>query len=371
MDEQVYWLWLQHAFGVGSSKPMSIARRFENLEEFYEGGDRLWYQFAFISQGEIETLKSFDLDNAEAQIDYCERIGQSVIAYSDDMYPERLRNIDNPPCVLYVKGEMPSFDDRLTISVVGSRKAGDGAMRMTDKICRELSNEGVLVVSGGALGIDSAAHRGALKGTSPTAAILPCGLDFPYLMQNQNLRMKILEKGGALISEHPVNSAVYKGNFAVRNRIISALCNGLLVAEAATKSGTMLTVAHATKQNKDIFVFPGDPSSPTTTGSNRLILDGAQPVLEVKDILDEYKHLVSKEKISRMSVRVEKDERIIKLAVSQNAELLYTVLTKEPMHVTQLCVLSDLKPSQVMAAITELELMGYIKTYSGQRCSLI
>lgn len=370
MDEQVYWLWLQHAFGVGSAKPISIARRFDSLEEFYKGKERLWYQFQFISEGEMGALKSFTANDAQAQIEYCGKIGHNVIAYCDDLYPAKLRNIEIPPAVLFVKGELPKFDEHLTISVVGSRKASDGAIKLTEKISRELSNEGTIVVSGGAIGIDTASHKGAMSGTSPTVAVLPCSLDYPYLMQNQNLRTKIVEKGGALLSEHPVNSAVYKGNFAIRNRVIAGLCNGLLVSEAAAKSGTMLTVAHATKQNKDIFVFPGDVNSPTTSGSNRLILDGAIPVLEVRDILDEYKYLISKENKTKNLLKAENSDKTVPTGLSQNADMLYTVLTSEPVHVSALCELTNLKISKVLAAITELELMGYIKTYSGQRCSL-
>ncbi|MFI3325169.1 MAG: DNA-processing protein DprA [Clostridia bacterium] len=369
VEERVYWLWLQHAFGAGSTKPASIARRYESIEAFYK--EKRWNQFDFISDSELNALKSYTLDYAQAQIEYCEKMGQTVISYGDYNYPDKLRHIENPPSVLFVKGTLPDFDDNLTISIVGSRKASSGALMLTEKISRELSIEGTVVVSGGALGVDTAAHKGAMKGTSPTVAILPCSLDFPYLMQNQKLRNQIIETGGALISEYPVNSAVYKGNFVIRNRIISGLCNGLLVSEAAVKSGTMITVAHATRQNKDIFAFPGDVNSLTSSGSNKLIVDGATPVLDVKDILDGYKCLTKGKNNAVNLVKDDNTEKITNLGLSKNAQMIYTVLTKTPVHVTTICEITDLKISKVLASITELELMGYIKTYSGQRCSLI
>ncbi len=364
-----YWVWLQHAFGAGSAKPVAIGRRFHDLEEFYKGGKALWRQFSFIKESEIEALSAFSKENAEDLINYSERMDARVIAYDDVDYPEKLKQIDNPPAVLYASGNFPDFDENLVVSVVGARKASTGAVKMTENICYELSQAGAIVVSGGALGIDGAAHRGALKGLSPTCAMLACGIGFPYLMQNQSLRNKIKEKGGALITEYPVNSGVNKGNFVIRNRIISALCNGLLVSECAVKGGTMLTVNHALKQNKDVFAFPGDINNPMAEGSNRLIRDGAVPVLEVRDILDEYTHILRKPK--------EKTDDFVELktkspiGLSKSALDVYNVLGKEPVHVSFICESTGLKVSQVLAAITELELTDNAKTYSGQRCSLI
>ncbi len=371
ISEKAFWLWLQHGFGAGSVKPVSVGRRFDDIGEFFEGGKTLWAQFDFIRDREIEALSGFSPQDAMAQIEYCEKIGQKIYTYVDDEYPEKLRNISCPPAVLFVKGQMPDFDNILTISVVGSRKANESAVKMTELISYELSKEGVIVVSGGALGIDTAAHKGAMRAFAPTAALLACGIDYPYLMQNARMRNSIVEKGGALISEYPMNMPVNKGNFVVRNRIVSGLCNGLLVSQSAEKGGTMLTVKHAVDQNKDLFAFMGDTADPNSVGSNRLIRDGAVPVFSVNDILDEYKHLAEKRigKKDILDMIVESDPDVPK-GISTAAAVVFGVLKKEPVHVSYICEMTGLKISQVLAAVTELELTDNAKTYSGQRCSL-
>ncbi len=367
-DDRVYWLWLQHAFGAGSDKPVSIYRRFNSLEEFHQGGKSLWSSFDFISDKNLSALSTYSLKHAEAQLEYVLKAEQNVICYTDEDYPEKLRNIDTPPCVLYYKGEIPTYDNVLTIAVVGSRQAEKNFVEVTDRICYELSKQGVMIVSGGALGIDTAAHRGSLKATGVNTCVLACGLDYPYLMENLNLRNQILDKGGCLITEYPINTGVHKGTFAVRNRIMSALSDGLLVVCAKKKSGTMLTVAHATKQNKDIFAVPGDISNPYSEGTNLLIRDGAVPVLDHSDILGNYP---SYNRISTTEYDILKStNRRDASLLSENSRTVYSHISSKPIHVSALCERTGLKISQIQACITELELLDYIKTHAGQRCSL-
>ncbi len=365
LDQRAYWVWLQHAFPIGSEKPISIGRRFDDLEEFYKGGKNLWYDFEFIKDMDVKALESFTPENAMAQIEYCESCGQEVITYGDYLYPEKLMTIPNPPAVLYVKGEIPDFDTRLTISVVGTRKASDTAISITEKISNELSNEGAIVVSGGALGIDTASHKGALLGKNPTVAVLACGLDYPYLMQNQSLREKIVENAGALITEYPINTAVNKGSFLIRNRIIAGLCDGLLVSECGNKGGTMITVKHAIEQNKQVFAFPAQVGNDSTQGTNKLIQDGAIPVLEVKDILGEFSDKYIKE--SQVKKENLGKEENFPQGLSKNAIMIYTIMDKEKLQLNQIAEKTGLRISQVLSAVTELELEGYIKSYSGQR----
>ena len=368
-DERVYWLWLQHAFGAGSIKPISVYKRYNNLEEFYKGGKSLWSRFDFISDKNLASLESYSLIQAEAGLEYAYKSDQNVYTYSCDDYPMKLKNIDVPPVVLYVKGDMPDFDNVLTISVVGSRGADRNAIETTQNLCYELSKKGVIIVSGGAIGIDSAAHIGSLRGTGINGLVLPCGLDYPYLMDNLSMRNQILVRGGCLMTEYPVNTPVYKGSFVVRNRIMSALGNALLVVRAKDRSGTMITVAHATKQNKDIFALPGDINDPFAKGTNKLISDGATPVLSVNDILNQYPNY---SKVATQTyISGEKDVRKDSTILSKTAQTVYSHITISPVHISTLCDKTGFKASQVQAAITELELYDYITTYSGQRCSLV
>lgn len=367
-EQRVYWAWLQHAFGAGSQKPISIARRYPDLAEFFEGGARIWIRHDFLTQKDLTALNEFPPSQAEAQIEFCEKLDQRVIAYCDDDYPEKLKQIDAPPAVLYVKGDICQFDNNLTISVVGSRNADKKAIEFTEYLCYELSKEGVIIVSGGALGIDAAAHRGAMRGFTPTACILACSGDYPYLIKNQSLRNNIVEKEGCLISEYPATTPVQRGSFSVRNRIMSGICNGLLVVKAKNKSGTMLTVAHATRQNKDIFAIPGDVSDEYSQGTNLLIQDGATPVLKVEDILDQYANVYQVRKPS-LKERLKKGRNNPEI-LSDNAKMVYNILDSKPMHVSIICANTGLKVSRALSAVTELELLGYVTTYSGQRCSL-
>ncbi|MFI3207379.1 MAG: DNA-processing protein DprA [Clostridia bacterium] len=367
-DTRVYWLWLHHAFGAGSNKPLSIFRRFNSLQEFYEGGRKLWSQFDFISEKNLFTLESYTLEKAQAQLEFCTKLDQEVYCYECFDYPEKLKNIDTPPSVFFAKGTLPDFDNVLTITVVGSRKTSKDIIELTQNFCYELSKNGAIIVSGGAIGIDSAAHTGSLRATGVNACVLPCGLDSPYLMENMAMRQQIVYKGGCMISEYPSNTPVYKGAFQVRNRLMSALGNGLLVMRAAKRSGTMITVAHATNQNKDIFAVPGNISDPTAKGTNELIRDGAVPVLAVRDILDAYPNYqkIKTKTFDTMSDTIRKDCTIL----SPNALEVYKFMSINPTHISKLCEFTKLKTSQVQAAITELEMLDYIDTFAGQRCSL-
>ena len=186
-------------------------------------------------------MSAYGVREAEAALDYCLRLGQQVYTPDTPGYPDLLREIYNPPAVLYVRGTLPDASGDVAIGVVGTRKAGKAGLRAAREISYELAQEGAAVISGGALGIDSEAHRGAIDGRGRTVAVLPCGLDYPYLMDNANLRREILDSGGALVTEYPMQTPVQRGAFQTRNRLISGMAHGVLVAEAPKKSGALIT----------------------------------------------------------------------------------------------------------------------------------
>ncbi len=377
MEADIYWMWLQRAFGPGSPKPFYIYNRFKNLEEFYKEGIALWSSMSFINGKELAVLKTFSPQNAEDEIEYTEKLGHYIITPYSRNYPELLMNIENPPAVLYVKGELPNFEESVGITIVGTRKPSKEAEIFTKSIAYELSLEGVNVISGGALGVDAAAHRGAINGTTPTVCVLACGIDYPYLMENQMLRERIVAQGGALISEYPVNTAVNKGSFLIRNRLMSGFSRGTLVVECSLKSGTMITVKHATAQNRDVFAVPGDENNLMASGPNSLISDGAKPVNCARDILEEYEHIIkNKRRVAAAPVLKDKDSHVfniqseIKDKLSVDAINVLSFLEREPMHISILAESTNLRPSKILAVVTELEIYGLIKTYSGQRYSL-
>lgn len=376
MDKRAYWVWLQHSFQPGSSKPRAIYNRFNDLEKFYKEGIKLWSTLSFVTEKDLTTMGSFTVQQAEAALEYAEKMGQQVITPECEEYPANLWNIPDPPAVLYVKGTMPDMDNTLVIGMVGSRKAKDSVFNTAEKIAYELSTAGTVIVSGGAVGVDAASHRGAMMSMGPTVAVLGCGLDFPYLMENELLRQRILTKGGALVSEYPPGTGVQKGTFQTRNRIISGMSNGVVIVAADKKSGTMITARRATEQNRDIFAVPGDPNESTSYGPNSLIKDGAVPVTSGADILEYYQgRFVPSDPYTPLVILEEKEtlplvshpETVLPEFISDKGRSVFSVLSAEPKHVSLIIAETGLASNSVMEAITELELFDLVESRSGQR----
>lgn len=384
MDKRVYWIWLQNAFGPGSAKPKQIIDRMGDPAEFHRGGIALWSSFKFISDKELAALSLYGVEQAAAALEYCLRLGQKVITPDSRMYPELLKEIHNPPTVLYVRGEMPDFSGTLWISTVGTRKATDVGMNAAKDICYQLAKHGAVIVSGGALGVDSQAHLGALAAGGKTVAILPCGLDYPYLMDNALIRREILDTGGALISEFPLNTPVQRGAFQIRNRLISGIAHGVFVAEAPKKSGALITAKHALDQNREVFAFVGQ-NEVKFAGCSALIEDGAQRVRTAEDILKNFEHVFSSPEtvFSGFTFSTEEEEPIKMLedaeiesigeeefvnpGVSESAAKVLALLSRGPKHVSELEQEADMAAGEIMAALTELELFGLVHTSPGQR----
>lgn len=386
MDKRVYWIWLQNAFGPGSAKPKQIIDRMGDPEEFYRGGIGLWSSFKFISDKELSALSMYGVEQASAALEYCLRLGQKVITPDSRMYPELLKEIHNPPAVLYVRGEIPDFTNTLWISAVGTRKATDVGMNAAKDICYQLAKHGAVIVSGGALGIDSQAHLGALSAGGKTVAILPCGLDYPYLMDNAQIRREILDTDGALISEFPLNTPVQRGAFQIRNRLISGISHGVFVAEAPKKSGALITAKHALDQNREVFAFVGQ-NEVKFAGCIALTDDGAKRVRTAEEILKSFEHTFSRPKkmpsvfdflteeeneepvkvLTDTALPETSEEEFVNPGVSDAALKVLSLLSGEPKHVSELETAADMPAGEIMAALTELELFGLVHTSPGQR----
>ena len=288
-DQRVYWGWMQNAFGAGSKKPFYIYNRFSGgLQEFHEGGPILWDALGYITEGEISTLISMGLEAAEVNLELNERLGHKVISLESKEYPETLKNIIDPPALLYLKGKLPDVDRLPAIAMVGTRTSSEEGENAATTIAYQLALNGVIVVSGGAKGIDTAAHRGTMKGGGVTICVLACGISDRYLQSNDRLRADVANTG-LLLSEYPFHTKVSQGTFRVRNRLISGLCCGTLVVEASEKSGALITANHALNQNRDVFVYPGSKGKASFAGGKALIEAGAKAVTTSEMILEEYK----------------------------------------------------------------------------------
>ncbi|WP_411677744.1 DNA-processing protein DprA [Caproicibacter sp.] len=385
LDPRAYWLWLQHALGAGSSKPNRVLEGWNNLAEFYGGGREAWLLEGYFTAKELRSMESYSVSDARALLQYCDQIGQKVVTPDCDEYPAPLRQIHNPPCALYYKGTLPDFSKEPAISIVGTRKATQTGKTVARSFAYELAKNDVIIVSGGALGIDTAAHQGALQAGGKTACILGCGIDTAYLAANATLRDTIASKG-VLISEFPPQTQASGSNFPIRNRIISGLSLGTLVVEAAARSGSLITADYALEQGRDVFAVPAGIFSPVSAGVNSLIKSGAKPVSGAKEILEEYPEWIKSKFFlddTKTNVIIEengakcgsfkedkKQTEICADKFSPDAQILLSSLTNRPRQIAELSESTQIPVARLLSAVTELELEGAIESHSGRRYSL-
>ncbi len=299
--------------------------------------------------------------NVERELEIAERSGIKIIPYYSDDYPQNLKAIYDPPLLLYIRGDIVETDI-IAMAVVGSRGSSNYGKVQSERISCALSQIGFTIISGLARGIDSAAHRGALKAKGRTIAILGSGLGNIYPRENKDLAEKIVENG-ALISELPITTPPDTRNFPARNRIISGLSLGVLVVEAALKSGSLITAKWALEHGKEVFAMPGPVDSAYSRGTHRLIKDGAKLVEGTDDIIEELGTLSESLK-TRNGVEV-KDLRSLRLN-GQEAKI-YSVLSSFPLTIDEVIIASKLPASVVASTLMILEIKKAVKQLSGKR----
>lgn len=287
MDEVVYGVWVQLVFGQGSRKVPLLLEYFGSCRTIYESDDIERRLSGLLLPIEISKMEDTPLDAAVEIIEACHRLNYRIITPDSEDYPNRLRNIPDYPAALYISGVLPDIDDEVCIAMVGTRRASRYGYKVANDIAMGLSACGAVVVSGCARGIDTASHQGALMAGGRTLGVLGCGINTRYNMENDGLR-NVISESGALISEYPPGAPPFSYHFPIRNRIISALSLGVIVVEAGAKSGSLITANLALEQGKDIFAVPGEINNYQAKGTNRLIFDGAKPIGNAYDVLEEY-----------------------------------------------------------------------------------
>lgn len=275
-----------------------------------------------------------------------------TITILDDNYPERLRNIYDNPLVLYKKGNIIEKDS-LSIGIVGSRKTTAYGRWACEKFTKELVSLGVTIVSGIALGIDTIAHNVAIENGGRTVGIIGNGLDIVYPKSNEKLYEKI-SKNGAILTEFPLGTPPLAYNFPQRNRIISGISCGIIVVEAMEKSGSLITAHHGIEQGKDIFAIPGNINSIYSKGTNKLIKDGAIPLLDMEDILDEIYEL-------KMIKEKEKEKQLLDIDLSEIEKQIINIIKEGPTHCDTIVNITGINISQISSILTILEIKGLIK----------
>lgn len=324
----------------------------------------------FFTPREREQKANASWKRAEKVLENCGKAGARAICYEEDGYPEDLRQIYDPPAVLYLKGTMPRWEEMPVLAIVGRRKASPLGLETARRFAQVLSAHGFLIVSGLAQGVDGAAHQGALEGPTPTVAVLGTAIDQCYPASHNGLLRRILEKEGAVLSEYPPGRRGYPGYFPRRNRIISGLSLGVLVVEAARKSGSLITAATALEQERDVFAVPGSIDRPEYEGCNQLIRSGAilctNPVEICQEYAGRFPALVmglSEKPEANAPEREEQAARQSKPAPAglTGREKLIVDSMDGLTHIDVICQNTGLATGEVLTSLTMLQIRGVVR----------
>ena len=386
MSALKFWVWLTEQNRLGGPARQALLEHFGSPEEVYyaEPGDLL--QVEGITADQVQALENKSLDREQSILEECARKDIFLLTAQDALYPQRLKNIYDPPLLLYGRGSMPLFDEEAAVAVVGTRSCSPYGIRTAERFGFEMSKQGGLVVSGLARGIDAASQLGALRAGGLTAAVLGCGVDVVYPPENDRLYEDVAASG-VLLSEYPPGAEPFGWHFPARNRILSGLCLATLVVEAPEKSGALITAATALEQGRDVFAIPGPLDAEGSVGCNRLIRDGAGLATESWDILREYQsrypHKLHPdgEKLPPLPKKSEifYPERSKKpkvapsglpvINVRRNAEgltddqikVLRILDDKEPMLTDDIALRANVPVRRILSAVTMLEIDGYTR----------
>lgn len=376
---QIYWIWLANRPGMTEQEKMSVLMHFDTPEDCYYAGAADYSSMENLSKSAYEALCDKNLAEAEAILAACAKKKINILTLGDSLYPNVLRNIIDPPLVLYYRGMLPDFDNHPMIGIVGTRKASAYGMTTARQLGKQIAGHGGVVVSGMAEGIDAMATWGALDAGKTAVGILGNGVDRIYPACNREL-FRAVEQQGCLISEYPPETPPNRWNFPRRNRIISGLSCGVVVVEAPLKSGALITARQALEQGRDVFVVPGNIGVSTCEGSNALLKDGAALVTSGWDVMGEYTYRypgkIQKETVvqkaendklvvDNVSVQFYSDvdnnaaglddtEKAILAAIGTDEQLIDTVIAK-----------TGLSSGEILAALTMLEVQGFVTTRPG------
>jgi DNA processing protein len=314
------------------------------------------YGIGEVIAGQIKSIGEKDIDK---EFELARKQGIKIITPDDPDYPQNLKNIYDPPIVLYIKGEIKT-EDVSSIAIVGSRRASYYGLSSAEKFARDLSAKGLTIVSGMARGIDTYAHKGAIKQGGRTIAVMGSGFNHIYPKENKKLAEEI-SGSGAVISEFSMNAEPLKQNFPRRNRVISGVSLGTLVIEAARNSGALITADFALEQGREVFALPGEVDSGTSFGPNELIKQGAKLVSCVEDILEEFDSVGQKHAEAKITI----DKAAVELA--EREEILYRAITLEPVALDEIIEKTRLDIPAISSMLLALEMKKLIRQLPGKQ----
>lgn len=352
MKNKIYWLWLNNIKGIGNKK-------IKYLLDYCGTPNEVWN----LNRNELakcSSITSSDIDNIITSKDinkiqeYEENINMQGINYctiDEEEYPVRLKNIYDPPYILYYKGKLPD-SRRPHIAVVGARKCSDYGRTVAYNISKDLAAKGFVIVSGMARGIDTASHKAAVDIEETTVAVLGTGVDICYPKENLNLMNNIL-CNGAIISEFPPGMQPLPGNFPLRNRIISGMSDAVVVPEAAFRSGSLITVDQALEQGRDVYAIPGNIYSKNSKGTNNLIKQGCKIVTEVNDIIEDFD--------INLAADYMPEQIKLKVELEKNQKMIYDYLSfNNSISIDNICRNIELPTNVIQQSLSMLELEDLI-----------
>ena len=357
--EHFYWFALKSVPQVGNVTFRRLLEQFGTPARALDASAEELARIKGVSVAAAAAIGNHDYrPAAERECELLARSGARIVTLLDADYPRSLLEIPDPPPYLYVKGSLTGLEP--AVAVVGSRRASSYGLLATRRLAGDLASHGITVVSGMARGVDTAAHRGALSGGGRSVGVLGCGVDVVYPPENHELFAAMEEKGG-LVSEFPLGTLPLAENFPRRNRIISGICRGVLVVEAAERSGSLITAQYALDQGREVFAIPGNITCSSSRGTNRLIKQGAKLVETVEDILEELPQR-GENRTSQAAVPA--------FELTHQEAAIYTILAAAPHHIDDIIVKSALTVGDVSAILLRLELKGAVQQLPGKLFAL-
>ena len=365
------WISLNMTPGVGPRASAKLLEKFGSAENVFHA-TRSELESLRLKPITIESIIKREFhDKAAEELENVKNSGGDVLILDDGSYPYLLREIADPPITLYVRGDWQACFDAPSIGVVGSRRCSTYGENASTFLARDLAERGICIISGLARGIDSAAHRAAIDGKGKTIAVLGTGINQVYPKENARLVDQILESGGAIVSQFPLETPPIPENFPYRNRVISGLSLGVLIVEASERSGSLITARLAMEQNREVFAVPGNISSKNSFGTNYLIKSGAKLVQQWQDVVLELPAEISAAimppKIDEKTSIKPNQQELIPTDLTESERKIYTLLSPdEPLHIDILVEASALSVSEVSNALLGLDLRDLIRELHGK-----
>jgi len=400
MSSLKHWIWLSSISGIGPVTAALLLKHFGSPDKVFQARESEYREVNGLRAADRTKLSLKNADEANKILASCAEAGYRILTMQDAGYPDRLRNIYDPPIVLYVRGSLPLIDEEAVVAVVGTRDCTPYGVSAAEKIGYTLAKHGLIVTTGLARGIDTAVARGALNGGGRVIGVIGSGLDIIYPPENKTL-FEDVAAGGAVVSEYPPGTPALRTHFPARNRILSGISLGVAVVEAPERSGALITASRALEQGRDVFTLPGNIDARSCEGSNSLLREGAIPILSGEDIVGEYAELfpdkidndLQTPKIiqdmkydescaaggkntagSRQAAEKKEIDNISPVdyiglgkildALSGDERVVAETIGTEPRHIDDIIIKSGMTARQVLTALTMLEINGYVSRTS-------